>query len=285
MIKLRGAFMAITIAVSVTAAMAQTCPGSANSTLINFLGSAGPSNYAVLSLGGPGALVNINLGSVSGDFANIGVPNSGTFKESAPSSVAGNIIVGSLVNTAGAIGAHGPILVNDAVLAQAVYDATYAAQMFAMLTPTPAVQAQFPANGQITGNLTITGTAGLNVVNLPAFVLNNGARVLTLTGPTGTAFVINVSGGFDLHTGNIAVSGGVGPLDVVYNITNPSAKVTSMVPTTASGILLAPFNAIDTMDSASFTGEVIGGYKQSIILMSGTSVTNPCSQGSGVGPA
>jgi hypothetical protein len=32
-----------------------------------------------------------------------------------------------------------------------------------------------------------------------------------------------------------------------------------MVPTTAMGILLAPNNNINTMDSASFTGEVIGG--------------------------
>src|SRR5579871_1604556 len=102
MTKFRRALVAVTVALSASAATAQTCPGSANSTLINFLGSAGPSNYAVLSLGGPGASVNINLGSIKGDFANVGVPNSGTFKESAPSSVAGNIIVGSLVNTAGA---------------------------------------------------------------------------------------------------------------------------------------------------------------------------------------
>jgi len=57
-----------------------------------------------------------------------------------------------------------------------------------------------------------------------------------------------------------------------------------MVPTTASGILLAPNNAINTMDSTSFVGEVIGGYKQSIILMSGTAVTNPCPQSGGPMP-
>jgi len=85
------------------------------------------------------------------------------------------------VNTSGAIGPHGPIVVNDSQLAQAVSDANYAAQMFGMLTSTAAVQSQFPANGQITSNLTITGTPGLNVVNLPAFVLNNGSGILTLT--------------------------------------------------------------------------------------------------------
>jgi hypothetical protein len=48
-----------------------------------------------------------------------------------------------------------------------------------------------------------------------------------------------------------------------------------MVPTTADGIVLAPYNAINAMDSASFTGELIGGYGKTILLMSGTHVTNP----------
>jgi len=97
-----------------------------------------------------------------------------------------------------------------------------------------------------------------------------------LTGPAGTAFVINDSGEFNLHNGNIQVAGGVGPFDVVYNVTNPSASVTTMVPTTAVGVLLAPGNSINTMDSSTFTGELIGGLNKSIVLMSGTNVTNPC---------
>jgi hypothetical protein len=74
------------------------------------------------------------------------------------------------------------------------------------------------------------------------------------------------------------VGGDVGPLDVVYNITNPKATVKTMVPTTAVGILLAPDNAINTMDSATFTGEIIGGFEKTIVLMSGSRVTNPCPQ-------
>jgi hypothetical protein len=259
--------------VSCTAPPPPTCAG-ANSTLINNLGSSGPSNFSVLSLGGAGALVNINLATVIG---NVGVPNFGTLKESAPSVVTGEFVVGSSVNTSAVVGSHGPITVNDSLLAQAVQDANTAATFFASLQPTPSVQSQFPANGQITGNLTITGTTGLNVVNLPNFLLNNGSNTLTLTGPTGTAFVINDSGNFNLHAGNIAVSGGVGPLDVVYNITNPKAAVTTMVPTTAVGILLAPNNAINTIDSSSYTGEVIGAFGKSLVLMSATRVTNPCS--------
>lgn len=263
---------AITSALFVGTAAAQ-CGSAANSTLINNLGLAGPNNFAVLSLGGNGALVNINLATVVG---NVGAPNFGTVKESAPSSVQGTIFVGSGVNTAGIVGSNQGIVVSDSFLSQAVQDANTAAAFFTGLPSTPSVQAQFPANGQITTSLTITGAPGLNVVNLPSFYLNNGSNSLTLTGPAGTAFVINDSGEFNLHAGNIQVSDGVGPLDVVYNITNPSAAVTTMVPTRAAGILLAPNNSINTMDSASFAGEVIGGFNKSIVLMSGTKVINPC---------
>jgi hypothetical protein len=222
-----------------------------------------------------GSVININMASIAG---NVGLPNTGILKESAPSSVFGDLIVGSLTNTSGVIGHHGSIIVNDSLLAHAATDAENAASSFAVLPSTPAVQAQFPANGQITGSLTVTGTVGLNVVNLSNFTLDNKSGSLTLTGPAGTAFIINDFGNFNLHTGNIRVSGGVGPLDVVYNIISPKATVTTMVPTTAVGILLAPDNAISSMDSATFTGEVIGGFQKTLLFMSGSKVTNPCGQ-------
>jgi hypothetical protein len=105
--------------------------------------------------------------------------------------------------------------------------------------------------------------------------LDNGAT-LTLTGPAGTGFVINVWGSFNLHSGNIQVTDGVLPLDVVYNIATPNATVTTMVPTTAVGALLAPYSNINSMDSTAFNGEVIGGFGKTITLMSGSAVTNPC---------
>jgi hypothetical protein len=52
-----------------------------------------------------------------------------------------------------------------------------------------------------------------------------------------------------------------------------------MVPTTAPGILLAPGNTINSMDSSTFTGEVIGGLGKTITLMSGTKMKNPCFRG------
>jgi hypothetical protein len=266
----RFAFLALAL-VGATNLFAQG-GGCANSTLVNNLGTAGPFNFTVFSMGGPGSLLNINLATVNGS---VGVANPGTILESAPSTITGSIIVGSEVNTSRVRGSNGGILVDDSLVTQAVSDANSAASYFATLSTTAAVQAQFPSNGQITQNLTVTGTVGLNVVYLSNFRLDNHAT-LTLTGPPGTGFVINDSGNFNLHTGNIQVGGGVLPMDVVYNITNPNASVTTMVPTTAVGILLAPNNSINSMDSSSYTGEIIGGYGKTIVLMSGSAVTNSC---------
>lgn len=263
-------FLALAL-ISTTSLFAQT-DNCANSTLINNLGTAGPTNFTVFSMGGPGSLLNINLATVNGS---VGVADPGTIQESAPSTITGQIIVGSAVSTSGVHGANGGIVVDDGLVTQAVLDANSAASYFASLPTTAGVQSQFPANGQILQSLTVTGDGGLDVVNLSNFRLDNHAT-LTLTGPAGTGFVINDSGDFNLHTGNIQVGGGVLPMDVVYNITNPSATVTTMVPTTGVGILLAPNNNINSMDSTSYSGEIIGGYDKTIVLMSGSTVTNPC---------
>jgi hypothetical protein len=253
-----------------------SCPG-ANSSLITKLGAAGPNNFAVLSLGGTGAKININLATITGA---LGAPNYTGVAESAPSVIDGDVILGSSVSPGGLRGSHGAITHDDVLLAQAVSDAETAATYFAGLSPT-SVQSHFPANGQISGNLVVTGGVGLNVVDLPAFTLNNA--VLTLQGPAGAAFVFNISGNFNMHTGRIQVAGGLGPLDVVYNIVNPAATVTTMVPTTGVGILLAPHNNINTMDSSAFSGEMIGGFEKTIILMSGSKFTNPCQKNSSGG--
>jgi hypothetical protein len=59
---------------------------------------------------------------------------------------------------------------------------------------------------------------------------------LTLSPPARNSF--QHQWGFNLHTGNITVSGGVSPMDVIYNI-SPTGSVGTMAPTTAVGILLA----------------------------------------------
>src|SRR5579871_3541312 len=90
------AVLAIAVGMCVQSATAQF--SGANSSLIGNLGSSGPGNFAVLSLGGKGALVNINLATVVG---NVGVPNFGTLKESAPSAVSGEINLATVVGNVG----------------------------------------------------------------------------------------------------------------------------------------------------------------------------------------
>lgn len=247
-----------------------SCAG-ANSNLIDNLGAAGPSSFAVLSLGGTGAVINLNLATVNG---NIGLPNTGTYMESQPSVVNGNLIVGSATNTKDAGGKHGSILVNDSELASAVQAADSAAAYFAGLSST-AAQSQFPSSGSIGSNLTITGGPGVNVINTTNFNLNAN---LTFNAPAGASFVINDSGNFHMQKGLVSVTGGIGPLDIVWNVTNAQATVSTMVPSTSVGILLAPNNTINSMDSSAWSGEMIGGYGKTITLMSGVKFTNPCQQ-------
>jgi hypothetical protein len=67
-----------------------------------------------------------------------------------------------------------------------------------------------------------------------------------------------------------------------FNQKDPIADLTLLanrnlvVPTTGVGILLASNNTINSMDSSTFTGEVIGGLNKTITLMSGTKMQNPC---------
>jgi len=244
-----------------------------DTSIVARLGSAGPERFAVLSLGGdashPNAGITCSNATVIG---NLGIAGYGTFKNAAPCVEKGSLYKGSNVSYSGPGKLQGSVLTNETWMNSVRAQALSAATFFATRPATPKVQAQFPADGRISGNIVVTGTPGFNVVNLPGLRLDGN---LTLTGPAGTQFVINVAGPFDLHSGNVTVAGGVGAYDVVYNITDATASVRTMVPTTAVGILLAPYNEIDPMDSSRFFGEIIGGYNQVITLMSATSVVPP----------
>lgn len=242
-------------------------------SIVAALGAAGPSAFAVLSLGGDaahkGAGINCSNGTVNG---NAGIASFGTFKNSAPCTTTGNLYRGTNLSYSGPGKLRGSVVTDEEFMKGMRTRAFEAAAFFAALPPTPSVQQQFPSDGQINGTVTITGTPGFNVLNLRQLRLNGN---LKLTGPAGTQFVFNITDVFDLHSGNITVAGGGGVYDVVYNITVATATVKTMVPTTAVGVLLAPNNSISPMDSANFYGSIIGGYNKVITLMSGTRVVPP----------
>ena len=74
--------------------------------------------------------------------------------------------------------------------------------------------------GAITSTKTITGNAGLNVIDVAS--IHNAP--LTLSGPANAIFVINVSGEF--HTNKVmTLAGGVLPSNVLFNFTGASGHV------------------------------------------------------------
>ena len=260
---------AATVPTTALAATGKTAP--ADSLIDAKLGAAAPSNFAVLSLGGTksGAVaVNLNLTTVTG---NVGIANTGTFSESSPSIVNGAVVVGKSVNASKAAGSNsGGIAVNDGLVTQAASDAFAAANYFAGLAPT--MSASLFNNGNIGSGITVTGSAGLNVVDLSSLKFSGGN--LVLNGPAGAEFVLNIAGNLTATSGSLVLGPNLTADDVILNITNPSASVSTSVPDTLNAILLAPYNKI-VEDCGVFTGEVIGGYNQTITLMSGTLMKDP----------
>jgi hypothetical protein len=149
-----------------------------------------------------------------------------------------------------------------------------ASTYFSGLTPNLST-AQF-SNGSISSSITVTGSAGYNIVDLTSLSLSGGN--LTLSGPATAQFVINITGGFTGTSGSVLLAGGLTADDVIFNITGTGSAVTTSVPHTVNAILLAPDRAI-TEGSGISNGEVIGGYNQTITLMSATVLRSPCTGG------
>jgi choice-of-anchor A domain-containing protein len=230
------------------------------------LGSAGPGNFAILALDTSNHL-HINGPAPAGTLGNVGVVNpAADFHLDAPNSINGNVLVSgntSQFQNTGTV--TGMILGNQsATLNAANMAALSAASTFAGLPGTSV--------GQITsGTITATNPGGLNVLNTSGINVG-GNQVVTLSGPPGTQFVINVSGNITLNSGRIVLSGGLTPADVVFNVIGNGSVQTSGGlgnESILNGILLAP-NATVALSPGQIVGELIGG--QSIDLASGAEV-------------
>jgi hypothetical protein len=237
------------------------------------LGSAGPGNYAILSIGTGKSDVALNgPGTTTG---NVGVL-SGTLSlaSSAPPAVVGNVFLGSGAgpNFSAAKQVQGTVFTGQtAQLTQARTEALNAAATFAGLAPTLSV-----AGNVINGTTTITGTAGVNVLNISGLHLGNG-RTLTLNAPSGSQFVINDSGGFTLNSGRINLAGGLSNSDVVFNVTGTGPALSTSGglhhESVVNGILLAPGRGI-AFAPGLVNGEAIAGGK-TIHFVSGAEVNGP----------
>jgi hypothetical protein len=102
-------------------------------------------------------------------------------------------------------------------------DATNASAMLASLTPTQTL-------GAITSGQTISeSSVGHYVFNISSINLNQSA--LTLSAPSGSSFVLNISGNITLNGGSqgngILLSGGLTSSDVFINLTGASSSLTT----------------------------------------------------------
>jgi hypothetical protein len=131
-------------------------------------------------------------------------------------------------------------------------------------------------SGSISSTQTITGTGSAKVLCLQNVNLSNGS-VLTLTGPSGTTFTINVKGIFMLSGGSkIVVGGAVQPKDVLINVVGGGQDATVSGGSFLQGTLLAPKRSITISGSIS-NGEIFSF--QPVYITGGSKVTCSCAAG------
>ena len=121
---------------------------------------------------------------------------------------------------------------------------------------------QTPPNlNQPSSNVTLTGVAGRNVINVPIINLQNNIT-LTLSGPAGASWVINVTGagsngGITLGSSQILVSGGVTDANVILNVTGSNANVSTNGSGDVFDGIVMDLNGSGSFNAATINGEVI----------------------------
>ncbi len=223
------------------------------------LGAA--SAYGLLQLGH--GSVTITLGGVDGD---VGVGPSGKFAISGSSFVSGTLFLapGDSFSKSGSSIIGG--LVKNADLSQAINDALATAAFDAALPCTQSF-------AKWDKPLTVTGNVGVNVICVGTVAMQAGDFV-TLTGPAGAQFVVNVPGSFAMSGGStIRVAGGVIPQDVVYNIIGTGNAVVINGGSAVDGSLLAAKRGVSLSIGVTH-GQVISGGN--VVIQSGAKVLCPC---------
>jgi choice-of-anchor A domain-containing protein len=151
----------------------------------------------------------------------------------------------------------------DAILHQASLDAISASNTYAGMAATNSSITNINlAGGQ---SLTINGNAGLNVLHL-SDVLMSGGSTITLNGPANAAFVLDITGNFNLSgTSQLLLGGGLTANNVLYNILSTGNTVGTAINSGGgsiiNGILLAPNREVQ-IGAGQYFGEIIGGGDQ-----------------------
>jgi hypothetical protein len=243
-------------------------PSAQADTISSALGVAGPSNYAILFLSTSGQPQMNGPGTTTGNVGYNGSTNLQLNGSNGPE-INGNLILGNnaTVNNPGQV--TGTIFTNQSAQLNAAQAAAISAgAFFNGLTPTSVLTS-------VNGTATIIGTAGLNVIDLTGINLGNG-QTLTLNGPAGAQFVINVSGDIVLNSALIQETGGLLATDVVFNVggkvqTSGGLNNLSVI----NGIVLDLTGQI-AMAPGAINGELIAGGNNPQIVSGGSvhGVTN-----------
>jgi len=269
------------------AALILLAGGRAHATNVNpftNLGSAGPSNWQILTLG------NCSSGSCDNAYTNVSINNSqvdGNIGIAPKGNISGGTggasVYGNLdLDTAGAYSYSGSytftgtfnqnsatdtLLDNAATAALGAYKVALGDTSTSVTCSGTGCSTSSDVNP--TNAITFTGTSGLNVVNLTNLELNNNGDGLTLSAPAGSVFVINVSGTFSVLNGaDIVVAGGLSQQNVLYNVSGTgtavcfssgsSCSATGSNTANIQGVVLAPYRDI-SLDGAQVDGELISG--------------------------
>jgi len=236
------------------------------------LGAAGPSNWAILSLGGTNLnLTGDTLNGPGQTTGNVGVASDGSIalNSSTPPAIIGSLYLGNGSNTGGSASpvsaqVSGTIYTNqDSYLGTGsstgfwtggttsatgvVADALNAAKDFADLTADQTI------TGDITGTTTLTANGSATYVVDVTGNINLNQTNLILSGTAGTDFILNVAGDITLNGGNnfsggdIKLAGGLTADHVVINVTSTSNGDNV---TAAGGSSKDPNNSGNTLPNA-----------------------------------
>jgi hypothetical protein len=252
--------LAVVSAVSIVCGVSTARADNISTTL----GTAGPSDWAILSIGDNNVTLN---GPTPGTVGNVGIGTGGSLSlnGSAGPAITGNVTFAGSENFSGSAGGTpagqvvGIVSANQSSVTTAGTTALSAAAAFGSGTGLWVPTATYSS---VNGNLTITGTAGINVIDIGTGGINLGnGQELILNGPAGSQFVINVPS-ITLNSGLIALTGGLTENDVVYNVTGTGNSVHTAGglnnESVIDGIVLDANGAIQ-MSPGQVNGEVIAG--------------------------
>jgi len=281
------------------AALVLVIAGQVHATNVNpftDLGSAGPSNWQILTLGGCSAgscdkaTTNVTVANFSSVDGNVGVAPSGNLSvvQATDGEVYGNAsvyshgTVGNIYDISGTISqssATDTLLDNAATAAMKAYNDAAGDSATSVTCSGTGCSTTNIVNPS--GAITITGGSGLNVIDLTNLELNSGSESLTLSAPSNGYFVINVSGTFSVGSssaaGDILVAGGLSQANVLYNVEGTGSAVAftgSWYGTDVQGIVLAPYRDI-ALNGATVDGEVISGNLNLTINYSNVDIPEP----------